>query len=168
LHTSCDSRTAIVFVSEGSERVETATLSFKPNHYLQINSPLQIPCPMHVACIWTGTGQTNPDTSFGLVKRSAGSLRRLPWGGSSSRPGPHAPGHARTPARSTPARPRAPPRGRDDSHFFYRNGLHDFTVHVHGMRVASARGLAMRYPRTPTARVGAVGHAPANDPRAGF
>ncbi len=68
-----------MLVSEGSERVKTATLSFKLNHYLQINSPLQIPCPMHVACIWTRTGQTNPDTSFGLVKRSAGSLNRLPW-----------------------------------------------------------------------------------------
>jgi hypothetical protein len=29
VHTSCDSRTAIVFVGEGSERVKTATLSFK-------------------------------------------------------------------------------------------------------------------------------------------
>ncbi len=32
MHTSCDSRTAIVFVSEGSERFKTATLSFKLNH----------------------------------------------------------------------------------------------------------------------------------------
>jgi hypothetical protein len=32
VHTSCDSRTAIVFVSEGSERVKTATLSFKLNY----------------------------------------------------------------------------------------------------------------------------------------
>ncbi len=31
MHTSFDSRTAIVFVSEGSERVKTATLSFKLN-----------------------------------------------------------------------------------------------------------------------------------------
>ncbi len=30
----CDSRTAIVFVSEGSERVKTATLSFKLNYLL--------------------------------------------------------------------------------------------------------------------------------------
>jgi hypothetical protein len=34
VHTSCDSRTAIVFVSEGSERVKTATLSFKLNHFI--------------------------------------------------------------------------------------------------------------------------------------
>ena len=34
VHTSCDSRTAIVFVSEGSERVKTATLSFKLNQVL--------------------------------------------------------------------------------------------------------------------------------------
>jgi hypothetical protein len=33
VHTSCDSRTAIVFVSEGSERVKTATFSFKLNQY---------------------------------------------------------------------------------------------------------------------------------------
>jgi hypothetical protein len=33
VHTSCDSRTAIVFVSEGSERVKTATLSFKLNQH---------------------------------------------------------------------------------------------------------------------------------------
>jgi hypothetical protein len=31
VHTTCDSRTAIVFVSEGSVRVKTATLSFKLN-----------------------------------------------------------------------------------------------------------------------------------------
>ncbi len=36
VHTSCDSRTAIVFVSEGSERVKTATLSFKLNQVLSI------------------------------------------------------------------------------------------------------------------------------------
>ena len=32
VHTSCDSRTEIVFVSEGAETVKTATLSFKLNH----------------------------------------------------------------------------------------------------------------------------------------
>ncbi len=39
VYTSCDSRTAIVFVSEGSERVKTATLSFKRNYSLPL-SPL--------------------------------------------------------------------------------------------------------------------------------
>jgi hypothetical protein len=31
VHTPCDSRTAIVFVGEGSKRVKTATLSLKLN-----------------------------------------------------------------------------------------------------------------------------------------
>ncbi len=43
-----DSRTAIVFVSEGSERVKTATLSFKPNQPGAVkhrNQPQRYPIP---------------------------------------------------------------------------------------------------------------------------
>ncbi len=42
VHTSCDSRTAIVFVSEGSEGVKTATLSFKLNQVLSDMSLLRV------------------------------------------------------------------------------------------------------------------------------
>jgi hypothetical protein len=42
VHTSCDSRNAIVFVNEGSERVKTATLSFKLNQVLSNSSSLRV------------------------------------------------------------------------------------------------------------------------------
>ncbi len=42
VHTSCDSRTAIVLVSEGSDRVKTATLSFKLNQVLRDSSSLRV------------------------------------------------------------------------------------------------------------------------------
>jgi hypothetical protein len=41
VHISCDSRTTIVFVSEGSERVKTATLSFKLNQVLSDSSVME-------------------------------------------------------------------------------------------------------------------------------
>ncbi len=49
----CDSRTAIVFVSEGSERVKTATLSFKLNH---AGSDDTIPCTLG-HCPAAGSGR---------------------------------------------------------------------------------------------------------------
>jgi hypothetical protein len=49
VHTLSDSRTAKVFVSEGSEGVKTATLSFKLNHMLLVHSlpDNHLPPPSH-------------------------------------------------------------------------------------------------------------------------
>ena len=85
VHTSCDSRTAIVFVNEASERVKTAMLSFKLN-YLGVTSarPPRATRPSAPACTSalserrSGPSAPRPSTARRPARRTRHCARSAP------------------------------------------------------------------------------------------